>query len=189
MRQLQREDPPPAKDLGDAALIQLLRIQGNDYNRSSKRPHNEPDDGSSDKPPTSRPSKLRERNKMLASLLAKPSEAPTLYSQPQVKMIPDIPHSRTPMTVGQPQNPKQQQQSQPLPQQQQQQQVNNQKMIGMQQQQQQSLHHRTPNQVRKASDNYLNQQMPTQHELSKNQQVKFQKLIKSSSLFHTIFAS
>lgn len=181
MRQLQREDPPPAKDLGDAALIQLLRIQGNDYNRSSKRPHNEPDDGSSDKPPTSRPSKLRERNKMLASLLAKPSEAPTLYSQPQVKMIPDIPHSRTPMTVGQPPNPKQQQ-SQPLPQQQQQQQVNNQKMIGIQQ----SLHHRTPNQVRKASDNYLNQQMPIQHELSKNQQVRFQNFITSSSLMHTI---
>lgn len=172
MRQLQREDPPPAKDLGDAALIQLLRIQGNDYNRSSKRPHNEPDDGSSDKPPNNRPSKLRERNKMLASLLAKPSEAPTLYSQPQVKMIPDIPHSRTPMTVGQPQNPKQQQ-SQPLPQQQQQQQVNNQKMIGIPQ----SLHHRTPNQVRKASDNYLNnQQMPTQHELSKNQQVGLKKM-------------
>lgn len=161
MRQLQRDDQP-TKDLGDAALIQLLRIQGNDYNR--KRSHNEPDDGSSERRPEDRPSKLRERNKMLASLLANPSKAPASFPTTIVKTIPDIPQSRMPNT-----GPIQQQQPPPSStQQQQQQQQNNQKQIGMQQP---IIQTRQPP-VRKPSDVYLNQQMPTQQELSKNAQVK-----------------
>lgn len=173
LRQLQKDDNPHKDHMGDAALMQLLRIQGNDYN-SRKRSHNEADDGSGgDKRPENRPSKLREKNKMLASLLANPAKAPSQsYNTPTIKVMPDI--TRVP-NAGQPQStlPQQQQQQQQL-QQHQQQQILNQKLIGLQQQQ--SLNRaqqqqQQQQQVRKPSDVYLNQQMPTQQELNKNAQV------------------
>ncbi|EDO63413.1 AGAP009664-PA, partial [Anopheles gambiae str. PEST] len=62
-------NPPP---LNNEELIQMLRVQSNDR----KRPSTEPDEGAAVKRTDNRPSKLRERNKMLASLLANPAKAP-----------------------------------------------------------------------------------------------------------------
>lgn len=70
----------------------MLRLQGNDR----KRPSNEPDEGAAAKRPDDKPSKLREKNKMLASLLANPAKAPTPLLPghlPLNRIIPDIPIS------------------------------------------------------------------------------------------------
>ncbi|XP_037909324.1 nuclear receptor coactivator 3 isoform X2 [Hermetia illucens] len=97
LRQLKRDDTP--KDHNTTSnnqtsteeLKNLLRIKGNDYiNR--KRPLNEPDDGTVPKRSEDKPSQLREKNKMLASLLENPSKAPPpTVPNPVVKIIPDIP--------------------------------------------------------------------------------------------------
>lgn len=70
----------------------MLRFQGNDR----KRPSNEPDEGGAAKRPSDKPSKLCEKNKMLASLLANPAKAPTPLLPghlPLNRIIPDIPIS------------------------------------------------------------------------------------------------
>lgn len=73
--------------------MQILRFQGNDR----KRPSNEPDEGGAAKRPDDKPSKLREKNKMLASLLANPAKAPTQmlsgHMPLPLRIIPDIPTS------------------------------------------------------------------------------------------------
>lgn len=159
--------------MGTEELKSLLRIQGNEYTR--KRPLNEPDDGSSAKRPDDKPSKLREQNKMLASLLSNPAKAPTaVLPKPVVKIIPDITSSTVNRVsssssgMGQPpsvaNNQQQQQQlagatGPPGSNQQQQQQK------GTNQSQQQSSTNPHANQsrnIRKPSDAYLNQPMPTQ---------------------------
>lgn len=77
----------------------MLRVQGNDR----KRPSNEPDEGAAAKRPDDKPSKLREKNKMLASLLANPAKAPTQmlpgHSLP-LRIIPDIPTSNVSRQMG-----------------------------------------------------------------------------------------
>ncbi|XP_062546397.1 nuclear receptor coactivator 2 isoform X4 [Armigeres subalbatus] len=95
LRQLQKVKDEPKEHpapLNNEELIQMLRFQGNDR----KRPSNEPDEGAAAKRPDDKPSKLREKNKMLASLLANPSKAPTQmlpgHSLP-LRIIPDIPTS------------------------------------------------------------------------------------------------
>uniref|UniRef100_A0A182IZ83 Uncharacterized protein n=1 Tax=Anopheles atroparvus TaxID=41427 RepID=A0A182IZ83_ANOAO len=81
-------NPPP---LNNEELMQILRVQSNDR----KRPSTEPDEGSAIKRTDNRPSKLREKNKMLASLLANPAKAPVLMQTPIGfnRIIPDIPNS------------------------------------------------------------------------------------------------
>ncbi|KAG4072789.1 hypothetical protein HA402_009612 [Bradysia odoriphaga] len=149
LKQLQKSDSMKKHNIGDAALIQKLQIQGSDYGVRD-RSHSETDDGSTDKRPENKPSKLREKNKMLASLLSNPSRAPASFPAPRVKTIPDIPQTRT--------GGGKQMQSQ---------------------QQQQMMHHnriqmnagiRPQQQIHKPSDIYLNlnQQMPTQ-DINKNQ--------------------
>lgn len=160
MRQLQKDqttkDHTSTNPIGTEELIQILRFQGNDFT-NRKRPTNDSDDSPSAKRTEDKPSKLREKNKMLASLLSNPSKAPTTFTTPMVKTIPDIPQSRIP-------NPEQQTPQTIL---------NNQKppqqMVNMHQQLQHQV--RSSPQVRKPSDLYLNQQMPTQPELNKNHQV------------------
>lgn len=101
LRQLQKEDTP--KDhhhnmsaIGNEELIQMLRFQGNDFT-NRKRSSNDSDDSPLAKRIEDKPSKLREKNKMLASLLSNPSKAPTTFTTiPVVKTIPDIPQSRLP---------------------------------------------------------------------------------------------
>lgn len=80
-------------NIGQAELIQKLQIQGSDYGVRD-RSHSETDDGSADKRPENKPSKLREKNKMLASLLSNPSRAPASFPAPRVKTIPDIPQNQ-----------------------------------------------------------------------------------------------
>lgn len=156
LKQLQKGDSMKKHNIGDAALIQKLQIQGSDYGVRD-RSHSETDDGSADKRPENKPSKLREKNKMLASLLSNPSRAPATFPAPRVKTIPDIPQTR----VGggkqmQPQQPTQQQMMN----------INqNQKLLGLQQQ---LPGIRPQQQIHKPSDIYLNQQMPTQ-DINKNQ--------------------
>lgn len=160
LRQLQKDETTKehtnTNSIGNDELIQMLRFQGNDFT-NRKRPNNDTEDSPSAKRTEDKPSKLREKNKMLASLLSNPSKAPTTFTTPMVKTIPDIPQSRIP-------NPEQ-----PSPQQI----LNNQKtpqqMVNMHQQLQHPV--RSSPQVRKPSDLYLNQQMPTQPELNKNHQV------------------
>ncbi|XP_055377198.1 putative uncharacterized protein DDB_G0271606 isoform X2 [Condylostylus longicornis] len=97
LKQLQKDDTP--KDhtsnnnphhMAEEDLKSLLRIQ--DVPR--KRPLNEPDDGRTSKRPDDKKqpsSLLREKNKMLASLLSNPAKAPTVSTiTPVVKIIPDI---------------------------------------------------------------------------------------------------
>lgn len=99
LRQLQKEETP--KDhhhsmtaIGNEELIQMLRFQGNDF-PNRKRSSNDSDDSPLAKRTEDKPSKLREKNKMLASLLSNPSKAPTTFTTiPVVKTIPDIPQSR-----------------------------------------------------------------------------------------------
>ncbi|KFB38364.1 hypothetical protein ZHAS_00005719 [Anopheles sinensis] len=81
-------NPPP---LNNEELMQILRVQSNDR----KRPSTEPDEGSAVKRSDTRPSKLREKNKMLASLLANPAKAPMPMQTPMPfnRIIPDIPNS------------------------------------------------------------------------------------------------
>ncbi|XP_055299540.1 putative uncharacterized protein DDB_G0271606 isoform X25 [Sitodiplosis mosellana] len=101
LRQLQKEETP--KDhhhsmtaIGNEELIQMLRFQGNDF-PNRKRSSNDSDDSPLAKRTEDKPSKLREKNKMLASLLSNPSKAPTTFTTiPVVKTIPDIPQSRLP---------------------------------------------------------------------------------------------
>lgn len=99
LRQLQKEDTPKDHHTinSNEELIQMLRFQGNEYS-NRKRPPNEPEDGPLAKRSDDKPSKLREKNKMLASLLSGPSKAPTTFTTiPVVKTIPDIPQqSRIP---------------------------------------------------------------------------------------------
>lgn len=176
LRQLQKDDTHTPKEhsvpqMGDEALMQLLRIQGNDYG-SRKRSLNEADDGSSDKRPENKPSKLRERNKMLASLLSNPSKAPATFPVPMVKTIPDIPQSR--ITGSVPPSHQLAQSATVASPQQQMNLNNNQKLSAGLQQQSPSMGPvaRPSIQVRKPSDVYLSQQMPTtQQDINKNQQV------------------
>lgn len=101
LRQLQKEETP--KDhhhsmnaIGNEELIQILRFQGSDF-PNRKRSSNDSDDSPLAKRTEDKPSKLREKNKMLASLLSNPSKAPTTFTTiPVVKTIPDIPQSRLP---------------------------------------------------------------------------------------------
>lgn len=101
LRQLQKEETP--KDhhhsmaaMGNEELIQILRFQGSDF-PNRKRSSNDSDDSPLAKRTEDKPSKLREKNKMLASLLSNPSKAPTTFTTiPVVKTIPDIPQSRLP---------------------------------------------------------------------------------------------
>lgn len=102
LRQLQKEETPRdhhhtnMNPIGNDELIQMLRFQGNDFT-NRKRSTNESEDSPSAKRAEERPSKLREKNKMLASLLSNPSKAPTTFTTlPVVKTIPDIPQSRNP---------------------------------------------------------------------------------------------
>ncbi|XP_020713485.1 uncharacterized protein LOC101453682 isoform X4 [Ceratitis capitata] len=100
MRQLQKEDghyghshghghgTHHSKDMSQEDLLKSLKYQGDPTTR--KRSLNEPDDGISAKRDTDRPSKLRESNKMLASLLENPPKNPIATVPPQVKTIPDI---------------------------------------------------------------------------------------------------
>lgn len=94
MRQLQQRGDPPVKDtpIADAEIIQMLRIQSNDFS-GRKRGHSDTDEN--EKRPENKPSKLRDKNKMLATLLANPPKAPTsAVPPPTIKPIPDIPQSR-----------------------------------------------------------------------------------------------
>lgn len=81
-------------DMDNEALKKQLRFQGGSgslENNNRKRASDESDDSSSGA--TKRPSKLQEKNKMLASLLACPSRpisSPNL-AMPPVRMMPDIP--------------------------------------------------------------------------------------------------
>lgn len=81
-------------DLDNEALKKQLRFQGGSgslENNNRKRASDESDDSSSGT--SKRPSKLQEKNKMLASLLACPSRpisSPNLQ-MPAVRMMPDIP--------------------------------------------------------------------------------------------------
>lgn len=81
-------------DLDNEALKKQLRFQGGTgslENNNRKRASDESDDSSSGA--SKRPSKLQEKNKMLASLLACPSRpisSPNLQ-MPAVRMMPDIP--------------------------------------------------------------------------------------------------
>ncbi|KXJ83531.1 hypothetical protein RP20_CCG005836 [Aedes albopictus] len=102
LRQLQKVKDEPKEHpapLNHDELIQMLRVQGNDR----KRPSNEPDEGAAAKRPDDKPSKLREKNKMLASLLANPAKAPTQmlpgHSLP-LRIIPDIPTSNVSRQMG-----------------------------------------------------------------------------------------
>ncbi|XP_053960234.1 nuclear receptor coactivator 3 isoform X2 [Anastrepha ludens] len=100
MRQLQKDDghyghshshghgPHHSKDMSQEDLLKSLKYQGDPTTR--KRSLHEPDDGISAKRENDRPSKLRENNKMLASLLENPPKNPIVTVPPQVKTIPDI---------------------------------------------------------------------------------------------------
>lgn len=106
-------------EMDNEALKLRLRFQGGPEN-NRKRASDESDDSSSGT--SKRPTKLQERNKMLASLLAGPSRplnTTTLLSTvPSVRMMPDIPNqvkSRhdsnglpSPLTDSQPATPNQQ---------------------------------------------------------------------------------
>ncbi|XP_059617305.1 nuclear receptor coactivator 2 isoform X2 [Phlebotomus argentipes] len=170
LRQLQKEDTPKEhnhgnQQIGNEELIQLLRFQGNDYGR--KRSSNEPDEGGAAKRSEEKPSLLREKNKMLASLLANPSKAPTTVlpsTAMQVKIIPDI----TPSSINSRVTNNQQQHL-----------TNNNTIMSNnntssnnQKQIVQPLNQvrPPPPSIRKPSDVYLNQ-MPSQQDISKNQQV------------------
>ncbi|XP_055711682.1 nuclear receptor coactivator 2 isoform X6 [Phlebotomus papatasi] len=178
LRQLQKklnpkEDTPKEhnhanQQIGNEELIQLLRFQGNDFGR--KRSSNEPDEGGAAKRSDEKPSLLREKNKMLASLLANPSKAPTTVlpsTAMQVKIIPDITPSSINSRVTNTSN-------------QQQHLTNNNNTImsnnntnsNNQKQIVQPLNQvrPPPPSIRKPSDVYLNQ-MPSQQDISKNQQV------------------
>lgn len=164
LRQLQKDETPKEHNnpnIDNEQLIHMLRFQGNDCR---KRPNSETEDGPLAKRSEDKPSKLREKNKMLASLLSNPSKAPTTFTAPTVKMIPDIIQSRIP-TSGLAQPPPPPPPTQPPKTQQQmvnmQQQMHPTRAPSQQQQQQQQ-------QLRKTSDLYLNQQMPSQQELNKN---------------------
>lgn len=97
LRQLQKDEPKDhhhshhgqVKTLATEELMQRLRFQGNDFTR--KRSMNEGDDGPAAKRNENKPSKLCEKNKMLASLLSNPSKAPALLQPAMVKVFPDIP--------------------------------------------------------------------------------------------------
>ncbi|XP_039952184.1 nuclear receptor coactivator 2 isoform X9 [Bactrocera tryoni] len=100
MRQLQKDDghyshshghshgQHHSKDMSQEDLLKSLKYQGDPTTR--KRSLNEPDDGILAKRESDRPSKLRESNKMLASLLENPPKNPIVTVPPQVKAIPDI---------------------------------------------------------------------------------------------------
>nr|ARQ14804.1 taiman-B [Bactrocera dorsalis] len=100
MRQLQKDDghyshshghshgQHHSKDMSQEDLLKSLKYQGDPTTR--KRSLNEPDDGILAKRESDRPSKLRESNKMLASLLENPPKNPIVTVPPQVKTIPDI---------------------------------------------------------------------------------------------------
>lgn len=100
MRQLQKEDTPKdhhhnMNSIGNDELIQILRFQGNSDFSNRKRSSNDSDDSPLAKRTEDKPSKLREKNKMLASLLSNPSKAPTTFTTiPVVTTIPDIPQAR-----------------------------------------------------------------------------------------------
>lgn len=102
LRQLQKEDTPKdhhhnMNSIGNEELIQMLRFQGNSDFPNRKRSSNDSEDSPLAKRTEDKPSKLREKNKMLASLLSNPSKAPTTFTTiPVVKTIPDIPQSRIP---------------------------------------------------------------------------------------------
>uniref|UniRef100_A0A336MLM1 CSON013975 protein n=1 Tax=Culicoides sonorensis TaxID=179676 RepID=A0A336MLM1_CULSO len=86
LRQLKKDSPMKSNE----DIIQMLKYQGNDRKR--------PAPGDSDDPGAKRenPKSLRERNKMLASLLACPAKAPiesNLIQQNPIRTIPDIPKS------------------------------------------------------------------------------------------------
>ncbi|XP_037959315.1 neurogenic protein mastermind-like [Teleopsis dalmanni] len=100
LRQLQKDDGhhghshshghgSHSSNLSTEELKRILKIQG-DPSMTRKRSLNEPDDGISPKRSEDRPSKLRAKNKMLASLLENPPKIPVLQTPPQVKTIPDI---------------------------------------------------------------------------------------------------
>jgi hypothetical protein len=81
-------------EMEEEALKQKLRFQGGpgslENNINRKRPSDESDDGA----PTKRLTKLQEKNKMLASLLAGPSRPIVTIntsSLPAIRQIPDIP--------------------------------------------------------------------------------------------------
>ncbi len=170
LKQLQKGDSMKKHNIGDAALIQKLQIQGSDYGVRD-RSHSETDDGTADKRPENKPSKLREKNKMLASLLSNPSRAPASFPAPRVKTIPDIPQTRVGGGKQMQAQQQQQQQQQPTPQQQQQMMHHNRLQMnnaGIRPQQQQPIH--------KPSDIYLNQQMPTQ-DINKNQVKLYERLL------------
>uniref|UniRef100_A0A1B0CR09 Uncharacterized protein n=1 Tax=Lutzomyia longipalpis TaxID=7200 RepID=A0A1B0CR09_LUTLO len=158
--------------MGNEELIQLLRFQGNDFSR--KRSSNEPDEGGAAKRSDEKPSLLRERNKMLASLLANPSKAPTTVlpsTALQVKIIPDITPSSINSRVTNASNQQQQQQhltnnNNTIMSNNNNTNSNNQKQIVQQLNQVRP----PPPSIRKPSDVYLNQ-MPSQQDISKNQQV------------------
>ncbi|XP_055684535.1 nuclear receptor coactivator 2 isoform X3 [Lutzomyia longipalpis] len=177
LRQLQKEDTPKEhnhnQQMGNEELIQLLRFQGNDFSR--KRSSNEPDEGGAAKRSDEKPSLLRERNKMLASLLANPSKAPTTVlpsTALQVKIIPDITPSSINSRVTNASNQQQQQQqhltnnNNTIMSNNNNTNSNNQKQIVQQLNQVRP----PPPSIRKPSDVYLNQ-MPSQQDISKNQQV------------------
>lgn len=88
------KEPNNNAELDNEALKQRLRFQGGSgslENNNRKRASDESDDSSSGT--SKRPSKLQEKNKMLASLLACPSRpisSPNLQ-MPAVRMMPDIP--------------------------------------------------------------------------------------------------
>lgn len=94
LRQLQKEEPKDhqhhaqVKTLANEELMQRLRFQGNDFTR--KRPLADGDDGPSAKRGENKPSKLCEKNKMLASLLSNPTKPPAPLP-PALKVFPDIP--------------------------------------------------------------------------------------------------
>ncbi|XP_021701261.1 nuclear receptor coactivator 2 isoform X3 [Aedes aegypti] len=101
LRQLQKvkdEPKPHQAPLKDEELLQMLQVQRNDRKRSST----EPDEGAAAKRSDDKPSKLREKNKMLASLLANPAKAPTqmLAGHSSLRIIPDIPTSNISRQMG-----------------------------------------------------------------------------------------
>lgn len=155
LRQLQKDEQPKdhsnSNQMGNDELIQLLRIQGNDFT-NRKRTLTDSDDSPSAKRSEDKPSKLREKNKMLASLLSGPSKAPTTFTQPMVKTIPDIAQSRIPNVGPQQMSPQQMV-------------LNNNQKNAQQLGSLQALHQARSNQqqsLRKPTDLYLNPQMQTQ---------------------------
>jgi hypothetical protein len=148
----------------------MLRFQGNDLPPNRKRSANDgADDGSAAKRPDDKPSKLREKNRMLAKLLSCPSKAPSQLAGnlPMNRIVPAIT-------------------TQPLPQQQQQQQQQqqpNRMNVTSTTQQQQLQHHLNNNNNNNINNNNTLKQVQQLQQIRSQQQQQQQLLRKPSDIY------